>query len=119
MSPAHRISRLSTRGRIFFTSAGTTITNVNCLGGQFRRLYLRQRVIFEDISTLARLAGWLAIFLLCLFATDSLKAQTPDPSPTDAPQPGVRPPLSPFPRYQDWSFLRDRSEERRVGKECR
>ncbi len=80
---------------------------MNCLGGQFRRLYLRQRVIFEDISTLARLAGWLVIFLLCLFATDLLKAQTPDPSPTDAPQPEVRPPLSPFPRYQDWSFLRD------------
>jgi Alginate export len=83
------------------------MTNVNCLGGQFRRLYLRQRVIFENISTLARLAGRLVIFLLCLFATDSLKAQTPDPSPTDAPQPEVRPPLSPFPRYEDWSFLRD------------
>jgi len=36
-----------------------------------------------------------------------LKAQTPDPSPTNAPQPGVRPPLSPFPRYEDWGFLRD------------
>jgi Alginate export len=82
---------------------------VNWLGGQFRRLYLRQRGFFEDTSTLARLAGWLVIVLLGLFATNSLKAQTPDPSPTDAPQPGVRPPLSPFPRYEDWSFLRDPS----------
>jgi len=49
----------------------------------------------------------LVIFLLGLLATNSLKAQTPDPSPTDAPQPGGRPPLSPFPRYEDWSFLRD------------
>jgi alginate export protein len=94
MSPAHRFSKLQTRGRIFFTSAGTTSTCVNWLGGQYT-------------STLARLAGWLAIFWLCLFAANSLKAQTPDPSPTDAPQPGVRPPLSPFPRYEDWSFLRD------------
>jgi len=77
---------------------------VNWLGGQFR-----QHMIFEDTSTLARLAGWLVIFLLCMFATDSLKAQTPDPSPPDAPQPGVRPALSPFPRFEDWSFLRDPS----------
>src|SRR5580700_9239149 len=67
-------------------------------------------MIFKDTSTLARLAGWLVIVLLCLFDTDSLNAQTPDPSPTDAPQPGLRPPLSPFPRYQDWSFLRDPAE---------
>src|SRR5580658_4177408 len=104
MSPAHRFRRLSTRARMFFTSAETTGTCANWLGGQFRRSYLGQRVIFEDTS---RLAGWLLIFLICLFATGSLKAQTPDPTPTDAPQPGVRPPLSPFPRYEDWSFLRD------------
>ena len=108
MSPAHRLDRLQTRGRIFFTSAGTTITNVNCLGGQFWRLYLRQRVIFEDTSTLARLAGWLVIFLLCLFATDSLKAQTPDPSPTDAPQPEVRSSLSLFPGMKIGAFYETR-----------
>jgi hypothetical protein len=38
-----------------------------------------------------------------------MNAQTPDPSPVDAPQPGVRPPLIPFPRFEDWSFLRDPS----------
>jgi hypothetical protein len=38
-----------------------------------------------------------------------VKAQTPDPSPLNAPQSGVRPPLTPFPRFQDWSFLRDAS----------
>src|SRR5579863_9840330 len=97
MSPADRFSKLQTRGHIFFTSAGTTSTCVNWPGGRFT-------------STLARLAGWLVIFWLCLFATDTLKAQTPDPSPTHAPQPEVRPPLSPFPRYQDWSFLRDPAE---------
>src|SRR5258708_3194592 len=106
MSPAPLQSAVN-EARVFFTSAETTRTCVNWLAGQFRRLDLRQRVIFEDTSTLARLAGWLAIFLLYLFATDSLTAQTPDPSPTDAPQPEIRPPLSPFPRYQDWSFLRD------------
>jgi Alginate export len=51
----------------------------------------------------------LAILALCLFATARLQAQTPDPTPLYAPQPGVRPPLSPFPRYEDWSFLRDPS----------
>src|SRR5712671_7872109 len=49
----------------------------------------------------------LVILGLCLFVTAGLQAQTPDPTPLDAPQPGVRPPLSPFPRYQDWSLLRD------------
>jgi alginate export protein len=38
-----------------------------------------------------------------------VKAQTPDPSPLNVPQSGVRPALSPFPRFQDWSFLRDAS----------
>lgn len=56
-----------------------------------------------------RLAWRLLILGLCLFATGVLKAQTPDPVPLDAPQPGVRPPLGPFPRFEDWSFLRDRS----------
>jgi hypothetical protein len=52
----------------------------------------------------------LVILGLCLFVTAGLQAQTPDPTPLDAPQPGVRPPLSPFPRFQDWSFLRDPSQ---------
>jgi hypothetical protein len=51
----------------------------------------------------------LVILGLCLFLTAALQAQTPDPAPLDAPQPGVRPPLTPFPRYEDWSFLRDPS----------
>ena len=52
----------------------------------------------------------LVILGLCLFVTAGLQAQTPDPTPLDAPQPGVWPPLSPFPRFQDWSFLRDPSQ---------
>src|ERR1700739_3829720 len=59
-----------------------------------------------NASTLARR---LLIVGLCLFGTGVVNAQTPDPSPLDAPQPGVRPPLSPFPRFEDWSFLRDPS----------
>ena len=56
----------------------------------------------------ARKAGAYALmFFLFLFDAGSLKAQTPDPTPLNAPQPGVRPPLTPFPRYEDWSFLRD------------
>jgi hypothetical protein len=47
MSPAHRLDRLQTRGRIFFTSAETTMTNVNCLGGQFRRLYFEATCNFR------------------------------------------------------------------------
>jgi hypothetical protein len=46
---------------------------------------------------------------VCLFVAGVLSAQTPDPSPSGAPQPGTRPPLSPFPRFKDWSFLRDAS----------
>jgi hypothetical protein len=49
----------------------------------------------------------LVILGLCLFVTAWLQAQTPDPTPLETPQPGLRPPLSPFPRFQDWSFLRD------------
>ncbi len=56
-----------------------------------------------------RPACCLAVLALCLFVTGVLKAQTPDPTPLDSPQPGVRPPLSPFPRFEDWSFLRDPS----------
>ena len=52
----------------------------------------------------------LVIVGLCLCVTTGLQAQTPDPTPLEAPQPGVRPPLSPFPRFQDWSFLRDPSQ---------
>src|ERR1700739_3585278 len=59
-----------------------------------------------NASTLARR---LLIVGLCLFVTGLVNAQTPDPSPLDAPQRGVRPPLSPFPRFEDWSFLRDPS----------
>jgi NAD(P)-dependent dehydrogenase (short-subunit alcohol dehydrogenase family) len=51
-------------------------------------------------------ARCLAILGLCLFVTAGLQAQTPDPTPLDAPQPGVRPPLSPFPRFEDWRSLR-------------
>ena len=42
------------------------------------------------------------------FAVPS-EAQTPDPSPLEAQQARVRPALSPFPRFEDWSFLRDPS----------
>jgi len=52
----------------------------------------------------------LLIVGLCLFVTGVANAQTPDPSPVDAPQPGVRPALGPFPRFEDWSFLRDPSQ---------
>jgi hypothetical protein len=34
-------------------------------------------------------------------------AQTPDPLPLHVSPPPQRPMLSPFPRYEDWSFLRD------------
>lgn len=47
---------------------------------------------------------------LSLFVSGVVNAQTPDPSPVDAPQPGVRPALGPFPRFEDWSFLRDPSQ---------
>src|ERR1700752_232033 len=52
----------------------------------------------------------LLIVGLGLFVTGVVKAQTPDPSPVDAPQPGVRPALGPFPRFEDWNFLRDSSQ---------
>jgi Alginate export len=51
----------------------------------------------------------LLIIGVCLFVTGVVNAQTPDPSPVDAPQPGVRPALGPFPRFEDWNFLRDPS----------
>ena len=56
-----------------------------------------------------RPARCLVILGLCLFVTARLQAQTPGPTPLNAPQPGIRPPLTPFPRYEDWSFLRDPS----------
>ncbi len=60
-----------------------------------------------NASTLARC---LLIVGLCMCATGVVNAQTPDPSPVDAPQPGVRPALGPFPRFENWSFLRDPSQ---------
>jgi hypothetical protein len=54
-------------------------------------------------------ARCLLIVALCLFVSGVVNGQTPDPSPLDAPQPEVRPALGPFPRFQDWSFLRDPS----------
>src|SRR5260370_42681074 len=67
-----------------------------------------QRTILKNASPM-RVACYLAVLALCLFVTGVLKAQTPDPTPVNAPQSGVRPPLSPFPRFEDWSFLRDPS----------
>jgi len=64
---------------------------------------------FGERFNAVTLGHWSLIAGLCLFVTSVLNAQTPDPSPSDAPQPGTRPPLSPFPRFQDWSFLRDAS----------
>ena len=106
MSPAALQSSVN-EARVFVASAKTAHTCVKWLAGQFRRLHLRYRATFGDTSTLARLAGSWVMVLLYLFAAGTLTAQTPDPSPTDAPQPDIRPPLSPFPRYQDWNFLRD------------
>jgi hypothetical protein len=70
--------------------------------------------VFEETHHFAEhfavsLACCLLIVALCLFVTGVANAQTPDPSPVDAPQPEVRPALGPFPRFQDWSFLRDPS----------
>jgi hypothetical protein len=56
------------------------------------------------------LARCLLIVVLSLFVTGVVNAQTPDPSPVDAPQPEVRPALGPFPRFENWSFLRDPSQ---------
>src|SRR5579864_4811924 len=73
---------------------------------------LRARA-FEETHHLAEhfaasiLPRSLLIVGLCLFVMAVVNAQTPDPSPLDAPQREIRPPLSPFPRYEDWSFLRD------------
>jgi hypothetical protein len=69
--------------------------------------FLRRRRGLQNIRGRARLAGCFLFCYLSLLGTGALKAQTPDPSPVDAPQQGVRPPLSPFPRFEDWSFLRD------------
>jgi hypothetical protein len=64
----------------------------------------------RDLIWVVRGARCLLIVGLCLFVTGMVNAQTPDPSPVDAPQPGVRPALGPFPRFEDWSFLRDPSQ---------
>ena len=64
---------------------------------------------FGEHFNVSILARWLLIIGLCLLVTGVLNAQTPDPSPLDAPQTGVRPPLIPFPMFEDWSFLRDPS----------
>ena len=65
---------------------------------------------FGERFNAAILGLCLLIAGLCLFVTGVVNAQTPDPSPVDAPQPGVRPALGPFPRFEDWSFLRDPSQ---------
>ncbi len=67
-----------------------------------------QRTILKNASPM-RVACCLAVLALCLFVNGVLKGQTPDPTPVNAPQSGVRPPLNPFPRFEDWSFLRDAS----------
>jgi Alginate export len=70
---------------------------------------LRRTHGFGEHFDASILACWLLVVGLCLLVTSVVNAQTPDPSPLDAPQPAVRPPLSPFPRFEDWSFLRDPS----------
>jgi hypothetical protein len=65
---------------------------------------------FAEHFAVSILARCLLIVGLCLFVTGVVNAQTPDPSPVDAKQPGVRPALGPFPRFEDWSFLRDPSQ---------
>src|SRR4029077_8159551 len=64
----------------------------------------------SDLIWVVSGARCLLIVGLCLFVTGVVNAQTPDPSPVDAPRPGVRPALGPFPRFEDWSFLRDPSK---------
>ena len=68
--------------------------------------FVRRRIPFYKLLARPRWAGC-PIFCLCLLGTGVLKAQTPDPAPLHAPQPGIRPPLIPFPRFEDWRFLRD------------
>ena len=63
---------------------------------------LRLLSISAAVKLAKRVTRCLLIVGLCLVVTGAVNAQTPDPSPVDAPQPGVRPPLSPFPRFQDW-----------------
>src|SRR5690349_6434458 len=64
----------------------------------------------RDLTWVVRDARCLLFVGLCLFVTGVVNAQTPDPSPLNAPQPGVRPALGPFPRFEDWGFLRDPSK---------
>jgi hypothetical protein len=69
-------------------------------------------VAFQNVLQRPRPTRYFLTFCLFVFVTGVLEAQTPDPTPVDVPQPGVRPPLGPFPRFEDWSFLRD--PEKRV-----
>src|SRR5580704_13260537 len=75
--------------------------------GEPKKSFVGQRIRLLNVSAQPRLAGFFLILWIATFATSLLNAQTPDPTPPDVPQPGVRPPLGPFPRFEDWSFLRD------------
>jgi hypothetical protein len=55
------------------------------------------------------LAASLLIFFFTILSFPSIWAQTPDPTPLHVLPPPERPPLGPFPRYEDWSFLRNPS----------
>ncbi len=48
------------------------------------------------------------MIFLCLIGESS--AQTPDPKPPDQPPSSSRPPLTPLPAEEDWSFLADQSQ---------
>ena len=61
-------------------------------------------VLTNIISLGLAVVAWTSILF-----TSTLEAQTPDPTPLHVPGPEVRPALSPFPRFEDWSFLRDPS----------
>ena len=110
MSPAPLRSRVN-EARVFFTSAETTRTCANRLAGQFGRSYLSHRATLGDTPPLARLAGWWVIVLLYLFVAGSLTAQTPDPSPPDAPQPEAGLRLALFPDIKIGTFYKTRPNE--------
>jgi hypothetical protein len=55
----------------------------------------------------ARIGILIIIFAFLMLIASPTPAQTPDPTPLDAPAQPERPPLMPFPRYEDWSFLRN------------
>jgi hypothetical protein len=59
-------------------------------------------------SALAASINFLMINLVSPMLTGSaISAQTPDPTPPGATAQSQRPALTPFPRYEDWSFLRN------------